>query len=298
MITGIILIIIGLCFNYKERIYISLNKYLLNNTKEVTLGTKNKYYRAEDFAFVQNTSNFSPNNKQDIYNIYYTVLNAGKKNFTFYCPNKYKDCLTEVKALANNQTMLSNINNFVHPYNSFKHIETEYDSAGKVSIHVIKNYTTKEIEVVSSKVKEIEQTIFNQDLSVYNQVKVIHDYIINNSVYDQQRSDNNVVNYKSDIAYGPLIEGHGLCGGYTDSMALFLIDLNIKNYKIASAKHVWNGILVNDKWYNLDLTWDDPVVNDGRNLLEYNYFLITSEKFKTLNDNQHDFDTSIYQEVA
>lgn len=118
--------------------------------------------------------------------------------------------------------MLSNINNFVHPYNSFKHIETEYDSAGKVSIHVIKNYTTKEIEVVSSKVKEIEQTIFNQDLSVYNQVKVIHDYIINNSVYDQQRSDNNVVNYKSDIAYGPLIEGHGLCGGYTDSMAFIL----------------------------------------------------------------------------
>ena len=66
-------------------------------------------------------------------NIYYTVINSGK-NFTFYCPKKYDNCLNDVKKLANNQVLLSDINNYVHPYNSFSHIETEYDTLGRVTI--------------------------------------------------------------------------------------------------------------------------------------------------------------------
>ena len=44
--------------------------------------------------------------------------------------------------------------------------------------------------------------------------------------------------YASDIAYGPLFEGYGICGGYTDAMELFLEKMGIESYKISSDQHV------------------------------------------------------------
>lgn len=306
IVTGILLILLGITYSFKDNIidyyykygyrYVPLN---LSQKPTVTLGEKNKYYRDYDFDFVQNTNNFKPKNKQDIYNIYYTVINAGKDKFTFYCPNEYKDCLDEIKSLANDQTTLSHINNFVHPFNGFKHIETEYDTAGKITIKINKVYTAEMIEEIEAEVKEIENDLFSSSLDIQEQIKKIHDYIIDNSVYDSDRSDNNIVNYESDNAYGTLLEGHGLCGGYTDSMAIFLNDLHIKNYKVSSESHVWNAVnVLNDNWYHLDLTWDDPITPDKSNLLEYNYFLIQTDKLTSFADGQHDFNKTIYKEVS
>lgn len=305
IVLGLLLITLGICFSFKSEFidlyYEYLYQYMPLNLKQkpkVTLGNTNEYFRDYNFKFVQNTKNFNPTNKQDIYNIYYTVINAGKKNFTFYCPEEYEGCIDEVKTLANDQTTLSHINNYVHPFNGFKHVETEYDSTGKVTIYIKRVYSEDMISKVTSKIQEIENEIFDDSLNEQDQIKKIHDYIINNSVYDSDRSDNNIVNYESDNAYGALLEGHALCGGYTDSMALFLNDLGIKNFKVSSDSHVWNAVLLNNQWYNLDLTWDDPVTPDKRNLLEYNYFLIQTEKLKTLSDNQHNFNASVYKEVA
>ncbi len=305
IVLGILLIILGVCFSYKDVFmdlyYNYLYDYVPNQLKDkptVTLGNTNKYYRDYDFSFVQNTDDFEPNNLQEIYNIYYTAINAGKDKFTFYCPDEYKECKDEIDKLANDQTTLSHINNYVHPFNGFKHLETEYDSLGKVTINIDHVYSDDMINEISSKVKEIENDLFDKSLTKQDQIKAIHDYIINNSVYDSDRSDNNIINYKSDNAYGALIQGYALCGGYTDSMAIFLNDLGIKNFRVSSDAHVWNAVYVENSWYNLDLTWDDPVTPDRRNLLEYNYFLINTEKLKTLGDNQHNFNTEVYKEVA
>ena len=56
-----------------------------------------------------------------------------------------------------------------------------------------------------------------------------HNYIIENTTYDVERSDNGVINYKSDTAYGPLFEHQAICSGYTDLMAIFLDKFGIKN---------------------------------------------------------------------
>lgn len=305
IVLGILLIILGFTYSFKDDFIDLYYKYLydyvptqLKKPPKVTLGKTNKYYRDYNFNYVKNTKDFSPDNIQDLHDIYYTVINAGKDNFTFYCPSTYESCITDVKNLANDQTTLSHINNYVHPYNGFKHIETEYDSSGKVTIKIDKVYNENMITQIDSKIKKIEKELLDKSLSMSDQIKVFHDYIINNSVYDSDRSDNNVINYESDNAYGTLIEGHGLCGGYTDSMAIILNDLKIKNYKVSSEAHVWNGVYLNNEWLHLDLTWDDPVTPDGRNLLEYNYFLIKTAKLKTFNDNQHNFDYNIYKEVA
>ncbi len=293
---GLLLIFIGLFMMKKDEINALINKYFKGNNI-VTLGEKNEYYRDYDFDFVQNTNNFSPNNYQDLLNIYYTVLNAGKSNFTFYCPDSYDSCLDDVKRLANDQDTLSDINNYVHPFNGFNHIESEYDSLGRVTINIIRSYDNNDIKLITSKIDELLPQLVSNTSSLENNIKSVHDYIINNSKYDSNRSDNGVVVYKSDTAYGPLFEGYALCGGYTDLMELFLERMNVKSFKVSSLNHVWNAVYINGNWKHLDLTWDDPVASDGNDYLEYNYFLIDTNQLLDLEQTQHEFNLDHYKEL-
>ena len=294
---GLLLIFIGLFLMKKDDINTIINKYFKWNNI-VTLGDKNEYYRDYDYDFVQNTNNFRPNNYQDLLNIYYTVLNAGKSNFTFYCPNSYDNCLSDVKKLANDQDTLSDINNYVHPFNGFNHIESEYDSLGRVTINIIRSYDDNDIKMITSKIDELLPQLVSNTNSLENNIKNVHDYIVNNSKYDSNRSDNGVTSYKSDTAYGPLFEGYALCGGYTDLMELFLERMNIKNFKVSSENHIWNAVYINNSWKHLDLTWDDPVASDGKDYLEYNYFLIDTDKLLTLEQTEHNFNLEHYKELT
>lgn len=85
----VILLIFSLTFYYREDILIYYNKYFSSNQKNPTTLEKNDYYRSYNFKYIANTDNFIPNNKQDILNIYYTILNSGMSDFTFYCHNEY-----------------------------------------------------------------------------------------------------------------------------------------------------------------------------------------------------------------
>ena len=295
---GFVLILAGIIFYQKDTI-VSLvdNLNLFNKHKEVVLGEKNEYYRDYDFEYVQNTDNFSPSCFQDIINIYYTVINSGNSNFTFYCPKEYDGCIEDIKTLANDQTMLSDINNFVHPYNSFQHVETEYDDFGRISIKIRRSYTQEEITAVNEKINYIVDNVLNSDYPVEENIRLAHDYIIENSQYDSRRSDSQIVEYKSDIAYGPLIEGYGICGGYTDAMELILEALKVKSYRVSSDNHIWNAIYLNDNWSHVDLTWDDPVISDGSQVVDHNFFIIDTATLLKLESNEHNFNQNVYFEL-
>lgn len=293
-----LIILFGFTFAFRKPLYNLYRTYFINEDKDVTLTASNDYTRDYDFNYVQLTDNFSPNNYQDLLNIYYTVLNSGETEFSFYCPDEYTNCLTDVNSLANNQTVLSTINNFVHPFNSFRHLETSYDDYGKVTLKIDHIYSNSDIKLIEAKVKKIEEEIWQDTMTNEDKIKEAHNYIINNSKYDSDRSDNNIVKYKSDTAYGTLLEGYSLCGGYTDAMELFLEDMNIKSYKISSENHVWNAVNLNNAWYHLDLTWDDPITTDGSDILEYNFFLITTSELDALEAEQHNYDKNVYKELA
>lgn len=293
---GLLLILAGLIMIRKEDLVTIINTYLYPNNS-IELGEKNEYYRDYDFMFVQNTDNFTPTNMQDILNIFYTVINAGKDEFSFYCPKEYVGCLEDIEALARDQDQLSNINNFVHPYNGFSHIETEYDTLGKVTIRTDRSYRSADIDQINQKVDELYSQLVSDSKSTEENIKSVHDYIINHSKYDSDRSDNNIIKYHSDIASGPLFEGYGICGGYTDLMELFLEKMNLKSYKISSDKHVWNAVYLNGTWKHLDLTWDDPVSADKKDYLEHNYFLIDTKTLLKQETTQHNFNQDIYAEL-
>ena len=294
---GCMMIISGLILNYKNDLISLCSDVIDYFTKNEIIFTKNEYFREYDFEFVQNTVNFEPTSEKDIINIFYTAMNSGMDSFIFYCPDEYVSCTDDISKLANDQVKLSHINNYVHPYNSFKHIETQYSSSGEVTLTFNRSYTDEEIEAINLKVDEIYNLIINETSTDIEKIRTIHDYIINNSVYDSERSEKNIINYKSDIAYGPLLQGFGICGGYSDAMQLFLEKLGIKNYKVSSESHVWNAVYLDGFWYHLDLTWDDPVTTDKSNILNHDYFLITSTQLLTKELTEHNYNQDVYLEL-
>ena len=60
-------------------------------------------------------------------------------------------------------------------------------------------------------------------------------------------------------AYGALVEGKAICGGYTQAMTLLLQACGIPATYVMSedGEHVWNLVRVNGYYYHLDATWND-----------------------------------------
>ena len=291
------LFIIGFLFYFQSDLQKFYYSILREVTKEDHTLVKNEYYRDYDFNFVQNTNSLEPQNRKQLLNVFYTIINSGMDNFTFYCPESYSSCLTDVEDLANDPDLLSHINNFVHPYNGFNHIETQYDSLGKVNIHIQKSYSKKQIREINQVIDQLYNQLVVVGDSDINNIRRVHDYIINHTTYDSLRSDYNITTYHSDIAYGPLLQGYGICGGYADAMELFLEKMGIINYKISSEQHVWNAVYLDQKWYHLDLTWDDPVTTNGENYLEHTFFMIDTPTLLATELSEHNFNQSIYSEL-
>ena len=80
-------------------------------------------------------------------------------------------------------------------------------------------------------------------------------------------------------------------------MAIYMNQLDIKNYKITSRNHIWNLVELDGAWYHLDATWDDPVASDGKQYLIHNFFMIPTEKLFNLDRLEHNYDKETYLEA-
>ena len=273
-------------------------KNLINNNKTIIINPKNKYYKDYDFLFIKNTDNYTPYSYNDLLNIFYSVINNGWDEFTFYCPSEYSDCINDVELISNNQVLLSQINDFASPFNSFDEINTLYDETGEITISLNNTYTKEEQNIINEKLDSIISSNINDSMTLEQKLKSLHDYIINTTKYDIDKNNTGESIYHSSTAYGALIEGFATCNGYADAYALILDRLGVKNYRITSDTHIWNAVYFNDEWLHIDLTWDDPVSESGKDYLEHNYFLVDNDTLEkedgTLVD--HKFSKAVYLE--
>lgn len=284
----LILVLIGVLVSlfYKEDIYkFVVREYLYN--KEIKI-ENNNYSKNESYNYVKLTNDFIANDKEEIKNIIYTIINSGTSSFEFYCDSYYENCINDFKDLVKKD--VSNINNFVHPYNSFKEINFIIDK-NKITINPIKKYSSDDIIKLNQKVDEILNKLAISNMTNYEKIKTIHDYIINNSYY--LLNDETKDGKANDI----LLKGYGICSSYTDTMAIILDRFNLNNYKVASTDHIWNLVYLNNNWLHLDLTYDDPVVVGGGSMLLKDMLLINTNSLYLINDKNHKFDISIYSEA-
>lgn len=293
----IILFIVG--FYYRDRISRFIYSKIIYRDS-IVVNSANEYYKNSNFLLVQNTDKFIVKNKEQFKNIIYTVLNNGWEEFTFFCDYSYEKCSDDFYEIIENTTYIETINNYVNPLNSYHNIYFSMDSLGKIDITIQKNYTQKQILAINDVIDQFMKENISVSMKDREKIRLFHNFVIENSIYDQNyrlEMDKTSYPYHPYNAYGPLIEGKGICSGYSDAMAIFLDKIGVTNYRIASEEHIWNYIYLESNWYHLDLTWDDPVTSNGQQVLLEDFFLITTEQLKNKNTTQHVFEQNLYLET-
>ena len=288
IISILLFFLLVLAFIYRKDIYKYIRQEKIYN--ETIIIDNNSYAKNYSYDYVKLTDDFIADNKDETINILYTIINSGTPTFTFYCDSYYDNCINDFREILNNNEILSSINNFVHPYNSFSNIDAIMER-DKITITITKKYSDNDITILNNKVNEIINKEITSNMSNTSKIEKIHDYIINNSYY-YKSSDT-----ESGKANDVLLKGYGICSSYTDAMALFLSEFGLDNYKISTDNHIWNLVYINNDWLHLDLTYDDPVVSDGSNMLLKEMFLINANALYKLNDKNHYFDKTIYSEA-
>lgn len=295
-------IILLLCFYYREDVAKFVMQKINQNTT-VTLPDSNNYDNNIDFQLVKKTDDFHVKNYQGFLDVIYTVLSNGTDEFTFYCDESYAECMNDFNKISGDQVLLSTINNMVSPYNSYQKIYFKTNSFGTITLSVDKLYSEEEIQLTEEKINQFITDNINDNMSAEEKVRAFHDYIINNSVYDKERA--NAIEEGSDIdasrshkAVGPLIDGISLCSGYSDAMKIFLDKIGMTSYKVSNTNHIWNLVYINNSWLHLDITWDDPVTNTGKNLLLHKFFLIDTNTLHELDPNGHNYNPDYYLEIS
>ena len=138
------------------------------------------------------------------------------------------------------------------------------------------NYYNKfqeRIQFVVSEVKAARQPN-GEPLTNEQKLKWVHDWIINNAVYDFETLAE--IEREGQVAYrymyiyngyGALVEGRTVCTGYARAFKAVVDELvrqtgaDIECEEaigfVDQVGHVWNRVKLNDNWYHVDLTWDD-----------------------------------------
>ncbi len=278
---------------YPDEVNDFIDEHILK--KEYVVATANDYYLDNDYEYIKNYTD-DVSNKEELLDYIYYVINTGADYADGECTKEYKECVNDLKNIADDTETLSIINNFVHPYNSFKTISFAYTAKGNFSLSIEHVYSKEEIAEINYIVDKKIDDLITTNMTTKDKIKTIHDYIINNTEYDKLKSDNvSDTTYKSNTAYGVLIQGYGICSGYADTISIFLNKLDIENYKISNDSHIWNLVYVNGLWKHLDATWDDPISEYNAN--RDTYFLISSDELQQLKDDTHSFDKTIYLEA-
>ena len=269
-----------------------IRKYSKDN---VIIPEYTKNHRVYLYSTVSETNDFEPHNVEDLKKIYYTVLNKGWNNFTFYCPYEYETCVSDVKSLASsdNDEFITLINNYVSPYNSYKKYNTMIVDENQVTLSVEKLYSDEEKAQLDNIIDSyISKNIKSKNIT-QKDLEKIHDFIISRTTYDVYYEKGDKIT-DSNKATGALIKGTALCSGYTDAFAIFLDKLGVPNFKINSEEHEWNVVYFNDKWSHIDLTWDDDEINKNNNR---NFFMIDSKELLKKDKKEHNFNKELYLEL-
>lgn len=118
--------------------------------------------------------------------------------------------------------------------------------------------------------------------SDYEKVKGVYEELINSTAYQKGEYD--------QTCYSVLVNHRGVCAGYAAAMKYLLDRLGVDSIIVSGTSkgedHAWNIVKVQGEWYQTDVTWGDPVMNNGSPFLSYDYLLLDDAEMQE--DHQPD----------
>lgn len=160
-----------------------------------------------------------------------------------------------------------------------------------------RDFDQQEVIDNCAKIERISKEILENTVNDYmvDTLRNIHDYLINLIDYDNSSSNShNIV--------GALIDNKCACDGYADSFQYLANLAGFNCYSIVGNAinsqgintHAWNCVQIEDKWYVVDVTWDDPVSNEEINMdISYEYFLASND---IMNVDHYPDDNYVYDD--
>ena len=122
--------------------------------------------------------------------------------------------------------------------------------------------------------------LVDADWSESKKAIFLHDYICTHFEYD--------TSYSIYDAYQFLTKKKGVCQAYTLLYSYLLGQVGIESTVAESTAmgHIWNVVRINNNWYHVDVTWDDPTLDIiGR--AQHNNFLKSDSAIVNASTQKH-----------
>ena len=164
-----------------------------------------------------------------------------------------------------------------------------YDMTLTYTVNYLSNASQE--EQVDQTVSEVLQSLELTDKTDEQKIKAIYDYICSNVSYDYDNLNDDTYSQKY-TAYAALIDKKAVCQGYASLFYRLALDASVDSRVItgdAGGPHAWNIVKLDEKYYNVDSTWDAGKEN-------YSYFL---KSMKAFSDHERDeaYKTSSFMEA-
>lgn len=139
----------------------------------------------------------------------------------------------------------------------------------------------KYLEKIDSSMTEFEKAV------------VLHDLLVLNCKYLDENGTGHV------SAYEAIVNKNANCQGYAEAYSYLLSRAGVHSEIVESSAmyHLWNKVRVSGVYYNVDLTWDDPMP-DKNGHVSHKYFLLSDSAISSGNDDisaHYGFDYAYYK---
>ena len=132
-----------------------------------------------------------------------------------------------------------------------------------------------------------------QDISLYEKILFIHDYIVENTEYATDYASSSYEDSEMYYnAYGCIVQHNSVCSGYTAAFEYLMHLIGVECGKTTGfslkngQSHAWNYVRYDGDYYWVDVTWDDPLYESGEysasdtENIFHSYFFITTEELE------------------
>lgn len=221
----------------------------------------------------------------------------------------YRSCLTEhqrkiydiiATAVANHEASVitpngtggpSGLDDIISAYH-YDHPETIYWNGDIIySENIMQGTITIEFNYLLDKetterylsdIKEAEEkylSYITADMTQYDAAVIIHDLLCNNIEYPSVIPETITEIY---TLFGALVNKSAVCSGYAHAFKYLCNKVGINVISIEGTAddedHQWNMVTIGEDSFFVDVTWDDPLMQDGSQSTNYAYFGLTNKE--------------------
>lgn len=177
-----------------------------------------------------------------------------------------------------------------HPDLYFVGMRYSYSSSGESIVSVSFTYNTAYDDTLFDSEVNRVLALTNGCVSDLEKAIVLHDYLAVNCEYDYDNLRANTLPADSYSAYGVLVNRIAVCQGYALAYKYLLNLSGIECHMVTSdaMEHAWNLIKLDGEYYQVDVTWDDPV-RDIVGRVSHTFMFCSDETFQDTVHDHHDW---------